>query len=245
MTAVPRPSRTRLRTAWNATCGVVGAGLDAMSPPVLAGPARRREAAGPRQGGRPPAGETEPIVEQARAEADRDRQPAAGRPVASPVSPGGAIGCRPPSPTARPALNRAAAAVHVFSIATTSARAGRQVERGEGQPILGRRDDAGLVGAVEGRRDRPAAGPPTVPDRTPVALPRRRTADARRARRHRAGQRRSPAVSDASRRPRRGVGAARRHLYDTTFSAHLRQRLGERVDLVGQLLRSRPCDSVR
>ena len=90
------------------------------------------------------------------------------RPSASPVSSGGASASPPyaPSPTACPAVIRAAAAVQSFSSCTNvGAVVGRHVERGEVQPVLDGGGDPGLVRAVEGdrgagcRRPAPASSP--------------------------------------------------------------------------------------
>ena len=79
---MPKPSRMRLRTAWTATCGSFGAGLDA---DVAAGPGGVEVVAAERrqllQRRRAPVGQPEPAVEQGRPEPDGQRSvPEAGSP---------------------------------------------------------------------------------------------------------------------------------------------------------------------
>ena len=64
ITAAPRPIRARSRTAWNATCGIVGAGLHAQvaaasSPRSSWSPGQRPER---RERARPPGGEPEAVL---------------------------------------------------------------------------------------------------------------------------------------------------------------------------------------
>ena len=116
----------------------------------------------------------------------------------------------------QPARHPAAAAVQAFSSATSSARGvGRDVERREVQPVLGGRDDAGLVLAVEGVATRPAAP--------------RRTRRSRRAARRRRRTRRPARPRPRRRRAARGgetFRGRRRALRTSTAAVRLRQRLG-------------------
>ena len=86
-------------------------------------------------------------------------RPPGGRPIASPVSSGGASGAPsvgPTGPAGRPCVIRSAARVHALQQGDElGPRARGDVERGEVQPVLRRRDDAGLVRAAEGVRRRP------------------------------------------------------------------------------------------
>ena len=185
-----RPGRRgRRRTAPGRGCrrGSAAAG----AAPRAAG---RRGRTGPRR----------PRPEQRRPEAEGERQPDGGRPIASPVSSGGAsygpsIGADPPGVRALRS-SAAAASVQSCSSAISSSRdVGGDVERGEVQPVLGRGDDAGLVLAVE-RRSAARSAP---------AVAGRRRAPSPRQRRRRRPPRRRPAAS--ARRAGDGrAGAARR-----------------------------------
>ena len=230
MTTAPRPMRARLRTAWKATCGSSAQAWTQRSPPERSGRARRRAAAGSGRsaaaGARPGRSGRAVLVEQRRPEAERHRERGGGRPTASPVSCGGSEQrCRCRARPARRAVIRAAASVHARSRSRRSARARPDdVEGGEVQAVLGRRDDARLVRAVEGdaaaRRRRVGASAPA----TVRAAARRRAPPARRR----------PPRPRNRRRSRRAVASALR------AGGHLRERLGERVDGLAELAPLRP-----
>ena len=128
ITAVPRASRAKLRMAWNATGRVVGAGLHARGRRRCGrGRGCRRAARDVGQRRRALAGQPEPVVEQRRAEADRDGQVGARR-APSPRRCRRAARCGAVStaPTGRPLVSCAAAAAQVPSSPATRSRVGRR-----------------------------------------------------------------------------------------------------------------------
>ena len=214
---------------------------------IVAGQRRQR-----RQRGGPLRREAEAVVEEARPEADRDRQIATrGRPIASPVSIGGACGLVSTGAD-RLALGhlRRGRGPRCPSICCTATAIGRgDVERREREPVLRRGGDAGLVRAVE--RHRPAdavdaaagsvdAGDPEarVPPATaatpaaPSAPPRNRATRPPRDDRRAPNRRRMchPLTAPAA-LPATQIYLAVRHL-----ARHLRQRLLHRLHRGGELL---------
>ena len=175
---VPKPIRARLRIACTATCGSSAHACTHRSPPERAGSrsspgkcGRSRSASGL------PVGQPEPVpalgvAEEAGSEAEGDRQPAR-RPGRWPRR------CRPAARRRRPrpVRPRRPAAPRVIRSAAVGpgleqrdqlrAGAGGHVEGREVQPVLRRRDDAGLVLAAEGVR--------RVPRRPAYRRRRRRT----------------------------------------------------------------------
>ena len=127
--AVPKPMRARLRIACTATCGSSAQACTTRSPPLRSGPGRRRESAAGRPA-RPAAGgaaRSGPCRRARRAPGPKPRVRVSrdgGRPSASPVSSGGALGDRrrrrPRRPRARGVI-RSAAAVQRRSRSTRSA----------------------------------------------------------------------------------------------------------------------------
>ena len=147
------------------------------------------------------------------------------RPIASPVSSGGSDGVvvlgagglarGHPRGGDRPLLQQRPQVGDVVA---------RHVEGGEVEAVLGRRRDPGLVLAVErdhSRRVGDGLGLADARTRRPPPVPIRRP-------------RRRP-ISAPARDPRRRGSAARRSLRDD-LAAHLRERLGERVDRLAELL---------
>ena len=228
---VPKPIRARLRTAWNADLGVVGAGLHAQVAPAAGGVEPvAGEVGESRERGRSARRESESvgavgIGEQRRSEPERDRECARVEPERfTGVAPAGRG--RPRRPRRRrwrrgPGSSAAAASVQAAEQPRQLvAVVGDHVERGEVQVVLGGGDDAGLVRPVERhgaavRRTRPTSSEP----------PNRRTAAPTRApaRRRRTAAEQQAAAADAARRGRldRGSQHDRR--------GQVGQRLAERV----------------
>ena len=151
----PKPIRTRLRTACTATCGSSEQAWMTMSPPERAGSRSSPSEAGQlaqRLG--PAVGQAEPVVEQARAVADRHGE-VTGREVERLP---GVLRHVPRPPADDAARRRLGAERHPLGgggppgqqVAQRVAVVGDDVERDEVQPVLGRRGDAGLPLTAEG-----------------------------------------------------------------------------------------------
>ena len=213
---------------------VVGAGLDAevaVRAELVEVVAREVRQLLERRG--TPVGQPEPVLavlvdEQRRPEAERDRQP--GRRQTDRLA--GVVGRQVVGAVERTDRSGGAAARHPLGgvgprlqqLDQVLARRRRDVERREVQPVLGRGGDPGLVGAPERVGALGPLGPGLVRRRRRSARTRRRRARRRpRLRRHR---RRSGRVGRWSVR----TWSAQHH------GGELGQRLGQRVDGVGELL---------
>jgi hypothetical protein len=150
MTTAPRPMRARFRAAWKTTCGSSAQAWTQRSPPDRPGSSSSPGSGGSSASARGLArSESEAVVEEARAEAERDgqlrRRQAEGLAgvhrrrrgnvhlsdeLSGGHPPGG------PGPLAQ-------------QVAQVASPFGRDVKRGEVQPVLGRRRDPGLVDTVE------------------------------------------------------------------------------------------------
>ena len=213
---------------------VVGAGLDAevaaASAPGRARRRRTRGSVGERR--RPRAAEAEAV-------ASNSVGPKPNVTVSRPAAGRAPRRCRrrrqqvagSPSPTGSPAvIARPPSSTRAAGRAARPASRRDDVERGEVQPVLRRRGDAGLVRAVE--RDRRCASPPSPP------------AAARRRRRRRAAARgqaaapRRPASSRRESAPRACAQPRRRRR-----SPRPGERLGERVDRAAEERVCRPASS--
>ena len=126
---LPKPIRARLRIACTATCGSSAHAWTHRSPPLRVlsrlspGNCGRSISASGRRALRPNRSLpsfSNSVGPMPKVRVSRD----GGRPIASPVSSGGASASPPtaPSPTASPAVIRAAAFVHSFSSAISSSR---------------------------------------------------------------------------------------------------------------------------
>ena len=149
---MPKPIRARLRTACTATCGSSEQAWMTMSPPERAGSSsspmklrqlRQRRAAAAVSPGRTGSSNSD----GAEADVSVSGRGAARAPRRCPAAaPPRPASTRRPAPPRRPAVIRSAAAVHSCEQArSSSGSVGDDVERDEVQPVLRRRDDAGLV----------------------------------------------------------------------------------------------------
>src|SRR6185437_4829130 len=123
VTTVPRPSRARLRTAWNATWGSLAQAWMPMSPPERAGSSISPGSAGrsAKAAGRRAASPKRPSNSDGPNPTVTVKCPGSS-PTASPVSAGGiSSACESPG-TIAPTVIAAAAAVHVFSMSTRPSR---------------------------------------------------------------------------------------------------------------------------
>ena len=128
---VPKPIRARLRTAWKATCGSSEHAWTQISPRERCGSSwspgkcgRSRSASG-RRSASPNRSRPRPSRNIPGPKPKVIVRPPGARPIASPVSSGGARGAPsvgPIGPAGRPWVIRSAARVHAFSSATSWAR---------------------------------------------------------------------------------------------------------------------------
>ncbi len=150
----PKPSRTRLRTAWTATCGSSAQAWRQRSPPLRAGSSRSPVKAGRSSSAcRATVGEAEAVVEERGPEADRHGQPRRWQAVGLPR----VLGHPARATTDEPAGSGLSAERHPLGGAGPRLEQRDElgpirrhdVERDEVEPVLRRCDDAGLVRPVE------------------------------------------------------------------------------------------------
>ena len=207
ITTVPRPRRARFRIAWNAATGSSEQACTHRSPPVRAG--SRFSGGSMRQvgqRGRTLAGQAEPVVEQRRPEADRDRE--VGRRRAVRLAGVGrrrrhvraVAGDQLPGGHRRGGLRPDLQQILQRGLPLGERPVDGQVVRGERQARRRRRGDAGLGRAEERHRLRRRRGRRrSHSDRRRLSL--RRRSPHRRSQRRRA--RTAPAAMCAGRHPTR------------------------------------------